>query len=152
MAKDEDDVISISVSHALLTLCDKVCILVHDSGGSFVKEVSQLMKLWPDRITLFELNIKQYYQESAVTALRYYAGSDEFDWIYVFDADEFAITENANLFRRYLDLLPLEIDSVRYEVSNWVSKREFNSSEISDWLDLDTRSVACLNQVGATNI
>ena len=90
MAKDEDELISISVSHALMTVCDEICILIHDSRSSFTKEVSELLRLWPGKIKLFKLDIKQYYQESAVTALRYYAESDQFDWIYVFDADEFA--------------------------------------------------------------
>ena len=144
MAKDEDELISISVSHALMTVCDEICILIHDSRSSFTKEVSELLRLWPGKIKLFKLDIKQYYQESAVTALRYYAESDQFDWIYVFDADEFAITESANMFRRYLDLLPIEIDSVKYEVANWVSKRDFNSNDISDWLDMDRRSIASL--------
>jgi hypothetical protein len=144
VAKDEEEVISISVTHALLTLCDKVCILVHNSQRSFAEEVSRLVELWPDKITVFELNIKHFYQESAIKALRHYARSDDFDWIYVFDADEFAVTQNVNLFRRYLDSLPAEIDSVRYGISNWVSKRDFDSSNLLDWLDLDTKSVACL--------
>ncbi len=145
MARNEYGLISVSVSHALNTLCDEVLLLVHDSTEEFEKEVLDLASLWPGRIRLFKINQKTFRQENALNILRFMASSLDYAWIYPFDADEFPMSNDFTQIKSYLDNLNSECIAVRYKIENWVSFSDFNINSYPDFLKISELSIPMLD-------
>ncbi len=135
-ARNENTLLTLTVSHALMNGCSEVCILVHNSNQDFKDEVLLLAKLWPNKIHIFYQEEFKFHQASAVHAIRFLLQNQNYDWIYVFDADEFMVqSENFNICD-FLESVPSEIQSVRYELSNWVSHYDFELKHYERFLDV----------------
>ena len=135
-ARNEKTLISLTVSHALMNGCSEVCILVHDSDQDFKKEVLLLEKLWPERIHVFYQEETKYHQKISLHVVRFLMQNQNYDWIYVFDADEFVVpSKNFNICD-FLERLPSEIQAVRYEIRNWISNHDFELRQYEEFLNI----------------
>ena len=65
----------------------------------------------------------------------------EFDWLYVFDADEFAIKSQNFSISDYLSKVSPEILSVRYEIENWVSNHDFQIESLESFENISYVSI-----------
>jgi hypothetical protein len=145
MARNEHQLISVSISHALRNFCEQVIVLVHDSSPAFETEVSRLSSIWPNRIILLNLQQKNYQQKKAMHVLCFIAAKLDFDWIYPFDADEFGLSSDPAQFREYLDSLGSETTAVRYSIENWISNKDFDSEDYGSFLKINQRSIPMIN-------
>jgi hypothetical protein len=141
MARNETDLITLSVSHALDSLCDQVMILIHDSSSAFEEEVLNLSRIWPGKIIFLKLVDREYQQKKAMQVLNFMASKLDFDWIYPFDADEFVITVDRDLLKRYLDNVSDNILSLRYKVENWISNEDFKIDNYQSFFSIRNRAV-----------
>ena len=135
-ARNEKTLISLTVSHALMNGCSEICILVHNSDQDFKEEVTLLAKLWPNRIHVFYQEEFKYHQAIAVHAIRFLMQNQNYDWIYVFDADEFMVQSEDFNICDFLEGVPSEIQSVRYEIRNWISNYNFELKHYEEFLDI----------------
>jgi hypothetical protein len=116
--------------------CSEVCILVHNSEQDFKEEVVLLKKLWPGKIHLFYQEEFEFHQTAAVHAIRFLMQNQNYDWMYVFDADEFIVRDKDFNLCDFLEGVPSEIQSVRYEIKNWISNHDFELKQYEEFLDI----------------
>jgi hypothetical protein len=145
MARNESSLITLSVSHAINSLCDKVLILLHESSPAFEREVVNLSKIWPDKIISLKLVGGEYQQKKTMQVLNFLASRMEFEWIYPFDADEFMISVDRDLFKKYLNNVDDSILSLRYELENWVSNEDLKIDSYQSFLSIRNRAVPMVN-------
>ena len=144
-ARNENTLLTLTVSHALMNGCSEVCILVHNSNQDFKEEVSLLAKLWPNKIHIYYQEEFQFHQASAVHVIRFLLQSQNYDWIYVFDADEFIVQSENFSICHFLEGVPPEIQSVRYVVRNWISHYDFELNQYKEFLNINHVSEPQIN-------
>ena len=135
-ARNEKTLISLTVSHALMNGCSEVCIIVHNSEQDFKEEVTLLAKLWPGRIYIFYQEERKFHQAATVHSIRFLMRNHNYDWVYVFDADEFMVQGEDFNICDFLEGVPPEIQSVRYEIRNWISNYDFEFKNYEEFLDI----------------
>ena len=68
--------------------------------------------------------------------------ADSYDWVYVFDADEFVLSPPEMKLGEMLSRVPLDIDAVRYEIHQWVAPTDFDDLDITEYSRIRYRAVA----------
>jgi hypothetical protein len=63
------------------------------------------------------------------------------DWLYVFDADEFLLTQGHRPLKEILGGVDPKYGVVRYEVQNWISTEDFDVTHLDHYRKLCYRSV-----------
>jgi hypothetical protein len=140
-AKNEWPLLALSISHALMYHVDEVCVLNHSSTDGTFEGLQHLQKLWKSRIYVLNCNDQHYWQEALTNALIVMAQEASPDWIYVFDADEFLLTQGFRPLKEILDDVGPKYAVVRYEVQNWISTEDFDETRLDHYRMLRYRSV-----------
>lgn len=141
--KNEWGLIAMSVSYALLNHVDAVWVLDDGSSDESAAGYVHLKKLWGDRLTVLHLDSIGFEQEAITNTLIQLAMlTEQPDWIYPFDADEFLVLDEGRSLRELLAEQPEPVDQVRYQVANFVSPRDFNENSIADYRRQTYRSIA----------
>ena len=132
--KNEWGLIAMSVSYALLNHVDAVWVLDDGSSDESATGFAHLTKVWGERLTVLNLDSIGFEQEAITNTLIQLAMlTEQPDWIYPFDADEFLVLDGGGSLRDLLAKQPDAIDQVRYGVSNFISPRDFNENSIADY-------------------
>ena len=132
MARDEWPLLGAAISHALEMGVDHVLVLDHASKDGTAKGLLELQHSLGDRISILKMSIPGYFQEAATRAVLSSEHSRSFDWIYVFDADEFLLIPSDTSLKKILSETPSEIVALRYQIDQWVSPVNINLDRLSD--------------------
>lgn len=141
MARDEWPLLELSITHALLHHVDRIWVLDHASADGTAVGLRRLCEVWGNRITVIRLEAVPYFQEAATSLLLEVVNPGANDWVYVFDADEFAITPSAKSLRDILTDVKPEHGSVRYQIDNWVAPEGFDDTDFGQYEGLQYRAL-----------
>ncbi len=144
MARDEWPLVALSAAHALTHHVDHLYVVDHASEDDSVVGLRGLAASFGSRISIVELDDVPYVQESVNAALGALALSDGFEWLYILDADEFAVAGPGGL-RSALGALQPHVIAASYEVANWVAPSDFALGHPKDLLRIRARAVSCVN-------
>ncbi len=139
--KDEWPLCALSVSHALECHVDTLWVVDHGGGEEARAGLAELQWLWGDRLNVLRLDGVGFWQEAITAVLLEACGARERDWIYVLDADEYAITGSGQSLRTVLGALDDDTALVRYRVENWISERDFDEWSLGSYRRLVHRAV-----------
>ena len=142
IARDEWPLLRLSITHALLNHVDHVWVLDHSSGDGTRDGLERLTEIWGERLRVVRLCGTPFWQEASTSLILELIGATRDDWIYVFDADEFAITRSGTSIREILGSVGPDFSSVRYEVDNWISTATFDECDHSQYSQLRLRAIA----------
>lgn len=141
MARDEWPMLELAITHALLHHVDEVVAVDHGSTDETRERLPQLEARWRGRLRAFRLDGVPYFQEAVTLAALAPVPLETFDWVYVFDADEFLVTKTGDL-RDYLHDVEDRCDVVRYQVLNFLTRRDFDERDLSDYPSITARADA----------
>lgn len=137
MARNEWPMLGLSIVHAFTSGIDHIIVVDHGSDDETASGLAFLKRAYEDRLTIVKLDIDEFIQEAtSKIALRLFNAA-AYDWVYIFDADEFILTSNRGEFRRYLREVPSEFAAVRYEVQQWIAPSDFNDLDIAEYPRLE---------------
>ena len=141
MARDEWPLLGLAIEHALAGHVEHVVVLDHASTDGSRVGLNALRECRPGQLTVIRLE-DPYFNQEAATALLIKAGpSVVYDWVYVFDADEFILPGNGRRLGAVLDEADAKVDAVRYEIHNWVTPRDFDGHDIEGYPAIRTRAI-----------
>lgn len=144
MARDEWPLLGLSITHALASGLDHVVVVDHASTDATQAGLMQLKEAWPDRLTVIRLDADAYLQEATTAVIMAAVRAELYDWVYVFDADEFLLTSNGKDIVTLLNDIPSNVDAVRYEVHQWVATADMDDQDISSYVRITQRAVPCI--------
>ncbi len=140
-ARNEWPLLSLSISHALMYHLDEVYVLNHMSTDGTIDGIEKLKGLWRGRIHLFNYYDDHDWQEAATSIFMEMVQPARPDWIYIFDADEFMLTQSQQSLKEILGGVDQEYAAVLYNVQNWVSIDNFQEIRLNHYKRLLYRSV-----------
>jgi len=140
-ARNEWPLLALSISHALIYHVDEVYVLNHSSTDGSFEGLQLLEELWKHRIHILNFHDPHFWQEASTNALIEVSQEASPDWIYVFDADEFLLTQACKPLKEILDELDPQYLAIRYEVRNWISTENFDQTHLNDYRKLHFCSV-----------
>ena len=128
--------------YALLRHVDVLYVLDHSSSDGTSEGLRALQALWPERLHVLAYEDDHFWQEACASVLIEVSQGASPDWLYVFDADEFLlIDEAAGSLGELLQNVDGECSCVRYQVQNWVSLCDLDDTEPSSYRRLTWRSI-----------
>jgi len=133
MARDEWPLLAISISHALLHHVDRVVVVDHGSEDGTQAGLVRLCEYWRDRLVVVRLERSDFFQEATTSVVADLCNAESCDWFYLFDADEFLITNGQVSLRSILSGVDPGVAIIRYEVHQWVAPHDMNSACLSDY-------------------
>jgi len=150
MAKNEWPMLGLSILHALRVGCEHVVVVNHQSTDGTKDGLERLKHALPDRLTVIELNHDQFLQEATTKVILSGFGGDLYDWVYVFDADEFLLIEGGQSLPAVLQDMPADVDVVRYQVDQWVAPHDMDNMDVDQFTRIKQRAQPCsfLQQTG----
>lgn len=150
MAKNEWPLLGLAVVHALNCDIDHVVVVNHASSDETSIGLQRLKLMWPNRITIIDLKMQSFLQEETVAVVLSSINAHEYDWVYIFDADEFILFPQKTSFVELLEAIPKSVGAIKYELDQWVAPHDMNDLEISSYKNIKKRSVPCIfiNQSG----
>lgn len=140
MARDEWPLLGLSVTHVLENHADEVWVLDHASRDGTQQHLATMQEHWPGRLHVLRLESDAYWQEAAMSVLLTASRHAVPDWVYFFDADEFAITPGSSI-REIMELAPHDVEAVRYQVRNWASLTDFDEDDLDQYSRLKYRTI-----------
>lgn len=140
MAHEEMPLLLVSVSYALLNHVEKVLVINHSLSESSREDLSLLTEVWEDRATILDIIDENFEQAAVTNAAVDIARTLEPDWIYIFDSDEFLLTNTGAGLSEYLGTIPRRIKEIRYGFKDWISFTDFNEENLDDYLKLRFRT------------
>jgi len=140
MANNEWPLLGLSITHALEYAVDHVVVVIHNQSNSVRAHLKRLKISLKGLITIYELE-GPYFQESTTHISLALTDLKEFDWVYIFDCDEFTIVKSKKLFHKNLESLSKNIHAVRYNIEQFISPYDFNENNIKDFLKIKFKSV-----------
>ena len=139
MARDEWPLLGLAITVALGHV-DHVLVLDHRSRDATTFGLERMQRDWPGRLTVYHLGTPSFAQEAATRVMAAAADFASYDWVYVFDADEFLITSRNLRLKDVLAGVPRGIDLVRYEVHNWIVSESFDDADLSRYPEIRQRA------------
>jgi hypothetical protein len=127
MFRDEWPIAGVAIAHALENYVDTVVVIDHKSTDGASQGLASLEKHYPGRIIRFFLPAEGFFQTASQLTAMSQLDQEAFDWVYVFDADEFLIEGEQFSLRQYLADIPKEVGAVSYRISNWVMQKPKNN-------------------------
>jgi hypothetical protein len=136
----------LAINHALLHHVDQLHCAVQVSDDATLEGVQRLRGFWGERLTLVAIHTPAYLQEAIVATLarQVAAAAAPHDWLYVFDADEFAVSPAASPLRELLADVPPEVTDLRYRVWNWIAPVDFDDLNLSSYARVRHRALPCV--------
>jgi hypothetical protein len=146
LIRDEWPLALLSINHALLHHVDRLHCAVQVSSDATLAGVQQLRGFWGERLTVVEIRTPAYLQEAIVATLvrQLAAAAAPGDWLYVFDADEFAVTPSALPLREQIALQPSDHQELRYPVWNWIAPVDFDDRDLATYGRIRHRALPCV--------
>ena len=142
MARNEWPLLGLSVMHALNSGIDRVAVIDHCSDDATREGLRALKSFYSDKIFVYRLDDPRYLQEATTALVMALVDADSYDWVYVFDADEFVLSPPEMKLGEMLSRVPLDIDAVRYEIHQWVAPTDFDDLDITEYSRIRYRAVA----------
>ena len=138
--RNEWPLAAVAVVHALQQHVDAVVVLDHASTDATPAGLAQLKAshLGP-RIHHLHLDVAAFRQEASMNAMVEVCQAYGPDWIYPFDADEFLLATGG--LKALLASLPEQLQAVHYQLENWISRPDFDDSDLDGYLNLQIRSL-----------
>lgn len=140
MANDNFPLLGLSIVHALEHAVDHVLVVSHNQSDSTRTDLKKLRIALKRRITIYDLK-GPYFQESTSHISLALTDLKEFDWVYIFDCDEFSIVKSKKLFKKNLESIPENIDALRYSIEQYIAPNDMDENNINDYLRIDVKSV-----------
>jgi predicted dienelactone hydrolase len=146
LIRDEWPLALLSINHALLHHVDRLHCAVQISADATLEGVQRLRTHWGERLTVVEIRTPAFLQEAITSALAaaVVAEADDRDWLYVFDADEFAVTPAGIPLRQLLLARPPELAELRYRIWNWIAPTDFDDHDLRSYPRLRHRALPCV--------
>jgi hypothetical protein len=162
MASNEWPLVSLSISHALMRHVDMVYVLKHRCTDGSNEGIERLQALWKDRLRILESHYDQFFQEASMNALLQISQESSPDWFYIFDADEFLLTEGNRPLKQIIADIEPDYSVIDYEIQNWVPNNDFDDKNLEHYRKLRYRSVpnvfhdmdpeVCIDEIAAGNL
>ncbi len=145
LIRDEWPLGLLAINHALLHHVERLHCAVQISADATLAGVQRLRAHWGDRLTVVEVRSPAYLQEAIVSVLAsmVVAEAAAGDWLYVFDADEFAVSPVMPL-PGLLEGLPPELAELRYRIWNWIAPDDFDDLDLTSYPRLRHRALPCV--------
>ena len=144
MARNEWPLLGLSIVHALQNEIDHILIIDHCSQDETHEGLLSLQKEWPGRLTVFRLNDERYLQETTTNIMMHMDLVKNYDWVYVFDADEFILLQKDKSLNAFLNGLPETTVSVRYEIQQWIAPIDMDEKNLSQYEQISKRAIPSL--------
>jgi hypothetical protein len=146
LIRDEWPLALLAINHALLHHVERLHCAVQISADATLAGVQRLRAHWGDRLTVVEVSTPAYLQEAitSVLAAMVAAEAEASDWLYVFDADEFAVSPAAMPLPRLLEGRPPALAELRYRIWNWIAPHDFDDLDLASYPRLRHRALPCV--------
>jgi hypothetical protein len=144
MARNEWPLLGLSITHALGLGVDEVLVVDHSSEDGTHAGLTMLQKQFPGRIQVLSLEQDEYLQEATTSLISSLVKLENYDWVYVFDADEFLLLPNKSDLKDTLSSQSLDTNSVRYSIDQWVTPRNFDDLNLLDYKRIVDKSIPTL--------
>lgn len=146
LIRDEWPLALLSINHALLHHVDRLLCAVQVSADGTLEGVQQLRGFWGERLTVVEIRSEAYLQEAIVATLVHQlaAQAAPHDWLYVFDADEFAVSPAALPLREQIAARAEEAPELRYQVCNWIAPVDMDDQDLAAYGRIRHRARPCV--------
>lgn len=146
LIRDEWPLALLSINHALLHHVDHLLCAVQVSSDATLEGVQQLRDHWGERLSVVEIRSGAYLQEAIVAVLvrQLAAQAAAADWLYVFDADEFAVTPAGLSLREQIAARAEEGPELRYEVCNWIAPVDGDDRDLDTYGRIRHRAQPCV--------
>ena len=141
MARNEWPLLGAAIMHALSIGVDRVVVLDHASDDSSSSKLKVIQEEFPDRLIILRLNSESFFQEAATSVVGELVQAHEYDWIYVFDADEFLLVNKEIQLKEALRNVPAHIDVIRYRNEQWVAPYDLNESDVDSYFGVCDRAI-----------
>lgn len=141
ISKNDWGNLAASICHALSNHVDVVHVLDHGSSDRTASGLTILKKLWNDRLKIYVAPSNLPFDQTLLTnILSGIAEEDGADWIYIFDSDEFLLTEKKGGLKEELKNVGSNINCINYKVSNYISTKNFNRENLDDYIKITFES------------
>lgn len=149
MSRDEWPLLGLAIVHALDHHVDDLVVLDHGSVDATPAGLSALQAVYPGRLRVVRSDAPDYPQEAATGLLLQVGGVTAYDWVYVFDADEFLLAGPGGL-RAVLAGAAADVSAVRYELHQWVAPTSFDEADLAAYPRLRHRAEPTVESTAET--
>jgi len=140
IAKNSWPTLGLSLVHAFRMGCQHVIVVNHQSTDATSSQLEKFKSLWQDRLTIINLDLKPFLQETTKKIILGGFDSDLYDWIYVFDSDEFLLTQSEQSLADILQSIPENVDAVRYQIDQWVVPQDLDDLDVDQYIRIKQRA------------
>ena len=144
MAKDEWPLLGLAIAHGFSYGLDHIVVVDHASTDETHNGLMHLQSKWPSQLTVIRLEREVFLQEQTTSIVMSLVGANEYDWVYVFDADEFILFSRNTTLVDLLMTISSEVDVLRYEINNWVSPHDMNDLDLAEYSRIRERAMPCV--------
>ncbi len=144
MARDEWPLLGLAITHGFNCGLAHIVVVDHASHDETAAGLERLKVKWPGRLTVIRLELDDFLQEATTRVIMSFLDTDAYDWVYVFDADEFALISDDTSLGDLLIQVPPEIDALRYELQQWVTPQDMDDLEPAQYLRIEERAIPCV--------
>ena len=141
IAKDEWPLLGLAVVHVLQNGIDHLIVVDHGSSDGTCEGIECLRRAFPGQITVFRIDEQKFLQSATSQLLLAEVGIEDFDWVYVFDADEFVLSGPGTSLKTELGKLPPEVVSLRYQIDQWLTPWNFDEDDVADYVRITSRAI-----------
>ena len=141
MARNEWPILGAAIIHALSIGVDRVVVLDHASDDSSSSNLKVIQEAFPDRLVILRLNSESYFQEAATSVVGELVQAHEYDWLYIFDADEFLLVNEEIQLKEVLRNIPAHIEVIRYQNDQWIAPYDLNESDVDSYFAICNRAI-----------
>ena len=132
--------LGLSLVHAFRMGCQHVIVVNHQSTDATSSELEKFKSFFQNRLTIINLDLKQFLQETTKKIILSGFCGDLFDWIYVFDCDEFLLSQSEQSLPDILQSIPEDVDAVRYQIDQWVVPQDFDDTDVDQYIRIKQRA------------
>ncbi len=140
LVHDEWPLVAYSATHALVNHVDELWIIDHHSTDQLLDGMALLQGLFGDRLHLLRIGDVAFHQSAMVAWAIEKIAPRPNEWIYVVDADEFLLCAPGVSVRDILDELPVGLNTLRYDVANFIAPRDFELTSANELSRIEARS------------
>ncbi len=150
MARNEWPLVGLAITHAFHFGLDHIVVVDHASNDKTQSGLKKLKEYWEDRLTIIRLDMHCFAQASTTAVVMSYIDSSSYDWVYVFDSDEFMLCPDDSSLKSLLSKIPQNIGALRYEIEQWVVPSDMDDLSIHQYARIVDKAIPCvfLNQSG----
>ena len=141
LTRNDWGMLALSITNVLHNHADIVHVLNHGSSDQTAHGLKILKEIWGERLKIYSANPDLPFKQALLTNMISSIAEDEgADWIYVFDSDEFLLSNSNFSLREELLKLSNEIVGIRYSLNNYISTYDFDQNNLNCYKKLIYRS------------